>query len=199
MSTLTIELPEDLSVALQRSPRELAQDVRLAAAIDWYRRGLISQGRAAEIAGIARADFTSTGSWALAEPAILDASPLILLARAGFLDLLRVLNRPLVVPRPVAEEILQKGPDGRNRFEGEERRACGGCAPRPAAVDRSGDAPFGSDADGGSAACRRMTEHAGSVFGPFGLTEEGFFRRRLLGGSIQAPRRTFEDRGKEES
>ena len=57
MSTLTIELPEDLSVALQRSPRELAQDVRLAAAIDWYRRGLISQGRAAEIAGIARADF----------------------------------------------------------------------------------------------------------------------------------------------
>lgn len=57
MSTLTIELPEDLNVALQRSPRELAQDVRLAAAIDWYRRGLISQGRAAEVAGIPRADF----------------------------------------------------------------------------------------------------------------------------------------------
>jgi predicted HTH domain antitoxin len=31
--------------------------VRLAAAIDWYRRGLISQGRAAEVAGIPRADF----------------------------------------------------------------------------------------------------------------------------------------------
>jgi predicted HTH domain antitoxin len=57
MSTLTIELPEDLSVALQRSPRELANDVRLAAAIDWYSRGLISQGRAAEVAGIPRADF----------------------------------------------------------------------------------------------------------------------------------------------
>jgi predicted HTH domain antitoxin len=57
MSTLTIELPEDLNVALQRSPRELAKDVRLAAAIDWYRRGLISQGRAAEVAGIPRADF----------------------------------------------------------------------------------------------------------------------------------------------
>lgn len=57
MTTLTIELPEDLSVALQRSPRELAKDVRLAAAIDWYRCGLISQGRAAEIAGIPRADF----------------------------------------------------------------------------------------------------------------------------------------------
>lgn len=45
------------------------------------------------------------------EPAILDASPIILLARAGFLDLLRVLNRPLVVPQPVAEEVLLKGPD----------------------------------------------------------------------------------------
>jgi len=55
MSTLTIELPEDLGVALQRSPRELAKDVRLAAAIDWYSRGLISQGRAAEVAGIPRA------------------------------------------------------------------------------------------------------------------------------------------------
>lgn len=45
------------------------------------------------------------------EPAILDASPIILLARAGFLDLLRVLNRPLVVPQPVVDEVLQKGPD----------------------------------------------------------------------------------------
>lgn len=57
MSTLTIEIPEGLGVALQRSPRELARDMRLAAAIDWYRRGLISQGRAAEVAGIPRADF----------------------------------------------------------------------------------------------------------------------------------------------
>lgn len=57
MSSLTIELPDNLFVALQRSPRELAKDVRLAAAIDWYHRGLISQGRAAEIAGIPRADF----------------------------------------------------------------------------------------------------------------------------------------------
>ncbi len=31
--------------------------MRLAAAIDWYRQGLVSQGRAAEIAGVSRADF----------------------------------------------------------------------------------------------------------------------------------------------
>ena len=31
--------------------------MRLAAAIEWYRQGVISQGRGAEIAGIPRADF----------------------------------------------------------------------------------------------------------------------------------------------
>ncbi|NJL27265.1 MAG: DUF3368 domain-containing protein [Thermoanaerobaculia bacterium] len=45
------------------------------------------------------------------EPAFLDASPIILLARAGFLDLLRVLERPLVAPERVVEEVLRKGSD----------------------------------------------------------------------------------------
>jgi predicted HTH domain antitoxin len=57
MATVTIELPETIFSALQRSPRELEREVRLAAAIDWYSRGLISQGRGAEIAGVPRADF----------------------------------------------------------------------------------------------------------------------------------------------
>ncbi len=57
MTTLTIHLPEDVFATLRRSPREVEGEVRLAAAIDWYRRGVISQGRAAEIAGVSRADF----------------------------------------------------------------------------------------------------------------------------------------------
>jgi predicted HTH domain antitoxin len=60
MPTVTIELPARLLAALQRSPDEvkaIEKEVLLAAAIDWYRRGLISQGRAAEIAGIPRAEF----------------------------------------------------------------------------------------------------------------------------------------------
>ncbi len=57
MAPLTLELPDGILSALRQSPREAEQDVRLAAAIEWYRRGLISQGRAAEIAGIPRADF----------------------------------------------------------------------------------------------------------------------------------------------
>lgn len=57
MTTLTIELPEELLSTLRQTPSEAEKDVRLAAAIEWYRRGATSQGRAAEIAGIPRADF----------------------------------------------------------------------------------------------------------------------------------------------
>jgi len=57
MATVTVELPEGICSTLGRSPHELEQEVRLAAAIDWYSRGLISQGRGAEIAGVPRADF----------------------------------------------------------------------------------------------------------------------------------------------
>lgn len=57
MATLTIELPESIFTTLRQSPRELQRDVRLAAVIDWYNRGLVSQGRAAEIAEMPRADF----------------------------------------------------------------------------------------------------------------------------------------------
>lgn len=55
--TMTLEIPEGVLTTLHQSPGEVERDVRLAAAIEWFRRGLISQGRAAEIAGIPRADF----------------------------------------------------------------------------------------------------------------------------------------------
>jgi predicted HTH domain antitoxin len=57
MTSVTIQLPDELPSALHRSPTELEKDIKLAAAIDWYRRGLISQGRAAEFAGLPRAAF----------------------------------------------------------------------------------------------------------------------------------------------
>jgi len=57
MATLTIDLPEGVLSALHQSLDEAEKDVRLAVAIEWYRRGVISQDRAAEIAGLARADF----------------------------------------------------------------------------------------------------------------------------------------------
>ena len=57
MTTLTIELPDEVYETLRRSPSEVQREVRLAAAIRWYSQGLISQERAAAIAGLDRTDF----------------------------------------------------------------------------------------------------------------------------------------------
>jgi predicted HTH domain antitoxin len=57
MTTITLQLPETAFSALRRSPAEFARELRLAAAIHWYSRGIISQERAAEIAGLDRTDF----------------------------------------------------------------------------------------------------------------------------------------------
>jgi predicted HTH domain antitoxin len=60
MVTLTLELPEDVFSALRRSPEEFAKELRFAAAAYWYSRGEISQEKAADIAGMERADFLLT-------------------------------------------------------------------------------------------------------------------------------------------
>jgi predicted HTH domain antitoxin len=59
MATVTVEVegPESAFSALRRSPKEFAREMRIAAAILWYHQGLVSQGKAAEIAGLTRADF----------------------------------------------------------------------------------------------------------------------------------------------
>jgi len=54
---VSVPLPDEVFETLRRSVEEVAADVRLAAALEWYRRGMISQGRAAEVAGVTRADF----------------------------------------------------------------------------------------------------------------------------------------------
>ncbi len=40
---------------------------------------------------------------------VVNASPLIFLARGGHLDLLRIMGSPLLIPRPVADEIAHRG------------------------------------------------------------------------------------------
>jgi predicted HTH domain antitoxin len=58
MSTkLTLELPEDAFSILRTSPEEFGLELRLAAAVKWYELGRISQGKAAELAGLSRAAF----------------------------------------------------------------------------------------------------------------------------------------------
>jgi predicted HTH domain antitoxin len=57
MQTVTLDLPEDVFVAMRRTPQEFAREMRLAAAMLWYCRGMISQEKAAEIADLNRAEF----------------------------------------------------------------------------------------------------------------------------------------------
>jgi predicted HTH domain antitoxin len=57
MVSVTIDLPEELFAMLRRSPGEVSSEIRLAASIDWYGRGLISQERAADLAGLSRQAF----------------------------------------------------------------------------------------------------------------------------------------------
>ncbi len=43
MATVTIEVPDDAFSALRQSPKDFAREMRLAAAIQWYHQGLVSQ------------------------------------------------------------------------------------------------------------------------------------------------------------
>jgi predicted HTH domain antitoxin len=54
---VTIELPEEVFSALRRTPEDFVREMRLASAVKWYELGMISQGRAAELAGISREAF----------------------------------------------------------------------------------------------------------------------------------------------
>jgi predicted HTH domain antitoxin len=80
MKTITIEIPDNLTLAVGVSEEEIPRALRLAAAIQWYSQGLISQGKGAELAG---------------------------LTRAGFLDALFQANVPAsqVTPEELAEEL----------------------------------------------------------------------------------------------
>ncbi|HEY2738680.1 MAG TPA: UPF0175 family protein [Thermoanaerobaculia bacterium] len=55
--TIEVTLPEDVFSSLRKSPQEIASDVRIAAAVEWYAEGLVSQGKAAELAGLSRPEF----------------------------------------------------------------------------------------------------------------------------------------------
>lgn len=72
MTEVTLTIDEGIFSGLRRSPEEFARDLRLAAAIYWYQKGEISQEKAAQLAGLDRADFISALAREQAEAFVVD-------------------------------------------------------------------------------------------------------------------------------
>ncbi len=54
---ITLELPEDLELAVQTTREELDTQIRLMAALKMFELGKLSSGKAAELAGLSRVEF----------------------------------------------------------------------------------------------------------------------------------------------
>ena len=57
MTSIEVTFPDSLFAALRKAPHEMGPEVRVAASIHWYQQAVISMERAAEFAGMSRAEF----------------------------------------------------------------------------------------------------------------------------------------------
>jgi predicted HTH domain antitoxin len=54
---VSFTINRDIFSALRQDPEHFVPELRLAAAVKWYELGMVSQSKAAEIAGLSRSDF----------------------------------------------------------------------------------------------------------------------------------------------
>lgn len=57
MIHIAFDLHEGALASVRQDPATFTRELRLAAAVKWYELRQVSQGRAAEIAGVSRAEF----------------------------------------------------------------------------------------------------------------------------------------------
>jgi predicted HTH domain antitoxin len=57
---LSFEINRDSLSALRKDPEHFLPEMRLAAAVKWYELGILSQSKAAEIAGVSRSEFLAS-------------------------------------------------------------------------------------------------------------------------------------------
>ncbi len=77
MKRITFDIPDGVLASLRWDEEHFGREVRIAAAVKWYENGRISQGRAAELAGISRAEFIDALSRFGVTPFQVDAEELI--------------------------------------------------------------------------------------------------------------------------
>lgn len=59
MSQITVDIPDEMLVALKLTTEEVAESVRMAAAVKFFELGRLSSGAAAQLAGVPRPVFLS--------------------------------------------------------------------------------------------------------------------------------------------
>jgi predicted HTH domain antitoxin len=54
---VSFDLPREILAVTRQDPASFTRELRLAAAAKWYEVGLVSQDKAAEVAGLSRSEF----------------------------------------------------------------------------------------------------------------------------------------------
>jgi predicted HTH domain antitoxin len=76
MQTVLLEILATVFAALGESPDDFVKEMRIVAAVKWYELGKLSQGKAAEVAGLSRSAFIEALSRFKASPIQITAEEL---------------------------------------------------------------------------------------------------------------------------
>nr|WP_228060581.1 MULTISPECIES: UPF0175 family protein [unclassified Coleofasciculus] len=57
MSTIQLDIPEEILISLKETPETIARELQILAAVKLFELGKLSSGRAAQLAGISRVEF----------------------------------------------------------------------------------------------------------------------------------------------
>lgn len=57
LRTITLECPDEVLISLKASAEEFTQELKMLGAVKLFELGKLSSGRAAQLAGVSRAEF----------------------------------------------------------------------------------------------------------------------------------------------
>ena len=60
MSTIELEIPEEVLISLKETPETISQQLQILAAVKLFEMGKLSSGRAAQLAGMSRVQFLNS-------------------------------------------------------------------------------------------------------------------------------------------